>query len=95
MKLQSSCAPNPNMSHRVTTAMTPLQEGEGVIDDSRLLDELLELRLVVLQLAGHLGKKSMQEKMTDRLLPHFISVAVVENFCLTFIGLTKKVLLML
>ena len=72
-----------------------LQEGEGVIDDPRLLDELLELRLVVLQLAGHLGKKSMEENMTDRLLPHFISVAVVENFCLTLIGLTKKVLLML
>ena len=23
MKLQRSCAPNPNMSHRVTTAITP------------------------------------------------------------------------
>ena len=35
-----------------------LQEGERVIDDPRLLDELLELRLVVLQLARHLGNRS-------------------------------------
>ena len=34
-----------------------LQEGEGVIDDPGLLDELLELRLVVLQLSRHLGNR--------------------------------------
>ena len=42
-----------------------LQVGERVIDDPGLLDELLELRLVVLQLAGHLGNRS---RIRDSLL---------------------------